>query len=298
MIKNGLSINSAKLYVSSITSFFAYCGESIKVEGIKAEKKQVTYIPTIEELRRMYTIADLRGKVILSLGLDLGWRVGDFITIKKADIPDLNGECPLPIQKTTQKESELSCTFISCETVALLKEYMPNLPTDNEYLFPNRTGGFVEDFLVNGIIQDLATKIHMNIPKGKKFSFHAFRKRVLSTAVTLGIDDEVRCLLVGKAIDASHEVYYGDAKLQDAFLRIRKELSLNGNGNGKVSKLSEDMVNLQTKVETLEKENKYLSNTLKNALTVLAAKDRDLKKFIDNWEGIDHKEEREKEEVD
>jgi integrase len=250
------AINSARSHCVAVGQFFAFCGEPIRL-GLKSERTQKTYIPQIEELQRMYAIADLRGKLILSLGLDLAWRVNDFLGLKKSDIPDLNQECPIPIQKTTNKETEMSSTFISCESVALLKDYMPNLPTNNEYLFPNTAQGHAEDLLINNIIQDLAKKINMPIPKGKRFTFHAFRKRFLSTAVSLGIQEETMCLLVGKSIDPSHEVYYGDAKLVNAFITIRVNalpLIKNGNGNGRVTKLSEDFVKLQSEVEALKKD--------------------------------------------
>jgi integrase len=248
-----LSVNSARSACVAVVQFFSFCGEPIRL-GLKVERTQKSYIPQIEEFQRMYAIADLRGKLILSLGLDLAWRVNDFLELKKSDIPDLTQECPIPIQKSTAKETEISCTFISCESVALLKEYMPNLPTDNEYLFPNTAKGHSEDFLINTIIQDLATKIHMNIPKGKHFSFHAFRKRFLSTATSLGIDEETKCLLVGKAIDVSHEVYYGDAKLLNAFVTVRVNnlpLIKNGNGNGRVTKLDQDVKELQKELKNV-----------------------------------------------
>ena len=275
-----LSVNSARLACMSVVQFFSFCGEPIRV-GLKSERTQKTYIPSIEELQRMYSIADLRGKVILSLGLDLAWRIGDFLSLKKCDIPDLNAECPIPIQKTTAKESELSCTFISCETVALLKEYIPNLSENNEYLFPNRNDGAIEDILCNTIIQELATQIHMKIPEGKHFSFHAFRKRFLSTATSIGIDEETKCLLVGKSIDASHEAYYGDAKLQNAFITIRvKALPLipNTNGNGKVSKLSEEVSKLTERIALLEQQN-FLS---KATFEIIA------RKFNMSPEELDH----------
>jgi hypothetical protein len=247
----------------AVVQFFSFCGEPIRL-GLKTERTQKSYIPQIEEFQRMYAIADLRGKLILSLGLDLAWRVNDFLELKKSDIPDLTQECPIPIQKSTAKETEISCTFISCESVALLKEYMPNLSSDNEYLFPNTAKGHSEDFLINNIIQDLAAKIHMNIPKGKHFSFHCFRKRFLSTATSLGIDEETKCMLVGKAIDASHEVYYGDAKLINAFVTIRVNnlpLIKNGNGNGRVTKIQEEVEQLKGKLSDVT----YALNVLLDA---------------------------------
>jgi len=294
-----LSINSARLMCMAVVQFFSFCGEPIKV-GLKSERTQKVYIPSIEELQKMYAIADLRGKVVLSLALDLAWRVNDFLSLKKSDIPDLNAECPIPIQKTTAKETELSCTFISCETVTLLKEYMPDLPTDNEYLFPNRNNGAIEDFLCNNIIQDLATKIHIKIPEGKHFSFHAFRKRFLSTATTLGIDEETKCLLVGKSIDASHEAYYGDVKLQNAFIAIRvKALPLepNGNGNGKVTKLSEEVKAINEKLEKVINENFELKMNFVSLMNALEEKNINVKKIVETYNAkYEHQAELEKEE--
>jgi integrase len=266
-----LSINSARSNCVAVVQYFSFVGEPIRL-GLKTERTQKTYIPQIDEFQRMYAIADLRGKLILSLGLDLAWRVNDFLSLKKSDIPDLNQECPIPIQKTTQKETEISCTFISCESVALLKEYMPNLPTDNEYLFPNTSKGHAEDSIINSIIQDLATKIQMPIPKGKRFTFHAFRKRFLSTAMSLGIQEETMYLLVGKSIDKSHEVYFGDVKLKNAFVTVRVNnlpLIKNGNGNGRVTKLSEEVTKLQAEIDALKLQNfnaDYKFNILVTAL--------------------------------
>jgi integrase len=225
--KENLSINTTRTLSIGVIQFFAYFGVPIKV-SFKSIITKKTYIPDIADFRRMFNIADLKGKVIISLGLDLAWRISDFITLKKSDIPDLSLECPIQIEKTTFKEKELSSTFISCETVDLLKEYMPTLREENEYLFPTRcNGNHLDDEKINGIIQALAEKINMKIPNGKHFSFHAFRKRFLSTATNLGIDTEVKDLLVGKAIDQSHMTYYGDLKLRNAFIEIRvKALAL------------------------------------------------------------------------
>ncbi len=75
--------------------------------------------------------------MILSLGLDLAWRVSDFAPLRKSDIPDLNQSTPMQLEKITQKESVISSAFISRESVELLKAYVPTLPKENSYLLPS-----------------------------------------------------------------------------------------------------------------------------------------------------------------
>jgi len=281
--KEGLSINSVRTLSIGVIQFFAYFCVPVKVsfKGVITKK---TYIPEISEFRRMYQIADLRGKILTSLGLDLAWRISDFISLKKSDIPDLSLDCPIQIEKLTAKEKELSSTFISCETVQLLKEYMPNLPQDNEFLFPNRNSGHIDDEKVNEIIQGLAQKISMKIPNGKHFSWHAFRKRFLSTATNLGIDTEVKDLLVGKAIDSSHMTYYGDLKLKNAFTEIReKALSLTqtpqtNENHAKIESLENALLESQKRQTALETTNE----ALRKKLAELEKDNNSMQKDIDN----------------
>jgi integrase len=279
--KERLSINTVRTLSIGVIQFFAYWCVPIKV-SFKSVITKKTYIPEVSEFRRMFNCADLRSKVIISLGLDLAWRIGDFIELRKSDIPDLEQECPIQIEKTTFKEKELSSTFISCETIQLLKEYMPKLPQDNEFLFPNRNNGHLDDEKVNEIIQDLAQKISMKIPNGKHFSWHSFRKRFLSTATNLGTDTEVKDLLVGKAIDPSHMTYYGDLKLKDAFTEIRsKALSLTAtpqsNGNhAKVEALENALIEDERKITTLETTNE----TLRKKIQELEGKNNSMEKEV------------------
>jgi integrase len=259
--QQGLGVNTARTNSIGVCQFFRYYSVPIGA-SFKTVVTKKTIIPDISEFRRMYNIADLRGKLIYSLGLDLAWRIDDFINLKKSDIPDLNQECPIQIEKLTAKEKELSSTFISCESVALLKEWMPSLPEDNEYLFPNRNHGHIDTDVVYDYLHDLSKRIGMKIPQGKHFSFHSFRKRFLSTATTLGIDRDVKDLLVGKSVGQSHETYYGDAKLKDAFVKIRMvALSLT---QTEQAVANHDMIeSLQSKLSTAEKELSLYKNILR-----------------------------------
>lgn len=52
------------------------------------------FVPTIQQYRDIFNVGDLRARVILSMGLDLGWRISDFLKIEK-DCLDLNQETPI-----------------------------------------------------------------------------------------------------------------------------------------------------------------------------------------------------------
>ena len=129
-LDQGYALSSARTNTLGIIQFFRYFGMPVNPTIPMPPPTTKTYIPRIDELRRMFQVADLRGKVILSLGLDLAWRISDFIKLKKEEIPDLNGEVPIPFQKVTTKENIVSATFISTETTELSKAYLPNLPKE------------------------------------------------------------------------------------------------------------------------------------------------------------------------
>ncbi|MGD0028615.1 MAG: hypothetical protein ABSC91_06725 [Candidatus Bathyarchaeia archaeon] len=129
------SINSARTSTLGILQFFRFFEMPITLEKGSSVSQTVEttsdFVPTIEQYRGMFNCADLRGRVILRMALDLGWRISDFLEIKKADIPDLNQETPVAFERVTEKEKVIAKGFLSAETVELLKTYMPTLKAEN-----------------------------------------------------------------------------------------------------------------------------------------------------------------------
>jgi hypothetical protein len=52
----------------------------------------------------MFKAANLKERMVLALAVDTGLRISDFLSIKKADLPPLDGESPTAITLLTQKE--------------------------------------------------------------------------------------------------------------------------------------------------------------------------------------------------
>jgi hypothetical protein len=187
------------------------------------------FIPTAEAYREMYKVADdLRGKLIISLGKDLAWRIGDFVNIKKDMLPNLDADPPLPFDLITEKEDVLSKSFISAETVELLKQWLPTLPKDNIYLFASNGKSHIDEETVNRVLRELAAKAEIKIPKNKRLRFHAFRKRFLTTCADLGIDVNIAKILCGKDVESSMLAYLSEVDHRRSFLKVQDILNLTG----------------------------------------------------------------------
>lgn len=71
---------------------------------IELIKTQRSFPLTIEHVRRMYGVGNFCERVLLSVATDLGLRIGDFIQIKKTDLPELSIEAPISFDVMTDKE--------------------------------------------------------------------------------------------------------------------------------------------------------------------------------------------------
>jgi len=126
MIKEGYKINAAKSLTNGLKQLFRYYHMDIKMRTgsnvNRVIKTQRNFPLTIEHVRKMYTIANFRERVILSMATDLGLRIGDFLNIKKKDLPELTLEAPISFDVMTDKEDVVARGFLSQETVTLLKK--------------------------------------------------------------------------------------------------------------------------------------------------------------------------------
>ncbi len=247
-----LTQNSARTQSTGPVSFFRYHGIVILLEKDFWEVRETVgdYVPQIEEYRRMYQTGDIRAKLLISFGLDLAWRIGDITDIKLSELPDLKQEPPLPFEKITEKEKVIGKSFLSIETVELLKAYIPTLKPENPFLFQNGNGSSIQDQSVNSILQTLAKKCGIQIPQGKTLRFHCFRKRFLSTCADCSIDENLARILTGKAVDKSMLAYLGEANLKAAWTKAHDKLYLlNGVIRSKMDSKDAEILKLQAQLD-------------------------------------------------
>jgi len=86
----------------------------------KTVKTPRSFPLAIKHVRAMFQVADLRERVILTLATDLGLRIGDFLELKKTDLPSLDQEAPVSFDIMTNKEDVVAHGFLSQETLDLL----------------------------------------------------------------------------------------------------------------------------------------------------------------------------------
>lgn len=228
--EEGYATNTCRTLCLGIMQYFNFyeVGFGKLKRGSQVSKTVLTdksYPLTIDDLRKMFAVASLRERVILSLAKDLGIRIGDFVEIKKAELPDLNQEAPIPFDIMTGKEEVMAKGHLSAETVELLKVYLPTLANNpNPHLFPTNGKHGIDEDTVGLILKTLAKKAGIVIPKTKQLTFHSFRKLFISTGKNVGVSDDIIKSLCGKSVDSDILTYMTDIQWRENFTKITEQL--------------------------------------------------------------------------
>lgn len=235
LLKEGYSINSARSYCLGLLQLFRFYEMPITIRvGSSVSRTVVStkdFVPTAQQYKAMFQVAsNLRAKLFVSMGLNLGWRVSDFLSITKDMLPDLEQNAPIAFDLITSKEDVIAKSFLASETVELLKQYLPTLPMENPYLFPSKAEKTKEKRIdkdtVTRSLRMLAAKAKITIPKKKRLRFHAFRKRFLTTCADLSIDVNTAKILVGKNVELSMLAYLSEVRHKTAFVKVHDSLRL------------------------------------------------------------------------
>jgi len=230
LIEKGYSINSARNMTLGVRQLFRYYQMPVIMRsGSKVSQTVQTtknFPLTIEHVRKMFEVANLRERTMLSLAVDTGLRISDFLTIKKSDLPPLSEEPPIAFTLLTQKEKITANCFLSKESADLLKTYLPTLQKKNNiYLFSSNSKSHISDEAISKMLNRLAEKAQINL-NGKSLSFHCFRKMFLSTSIDSGIGLTAGKKLCGKAIAKSDDTYLTTVKLREKFAQLKKFLTI------------------------------------------------------------------------
>ena len=230
-------------------------------------KTQRNFPLTIEHIRKMYSVANFRERVILSMATDLGLSVSDFLKIKKQDLPDLSLEAPISFDMITDKEDVVAKGFLSNETVDLLKKYVKTISTDNPYLFPStqKQPKPISRTQMSNLLNDLAKKAGLHINNGKSLTFHCFRKMFLSASIDSGVGLTAGKIMVGKTVDSSDATYLTVVKIREKFSQLKHFLTINQQTiteneataalKKAVAKLSEDLATQRLVSDTVSQKN-------------------------------------------
>ena len=253
LIGQKCSINTARTQTLGIRQLFRFYEMGIRFRtGSKVSKtvKTTKNFPlTIEHVRAMFQVADLRERLVLSMATDLGLRISDFIAPRKADLPSLNQEPPIAFDTMTGKENVVAHGFLSQETADLLKVYLPALEkkNGNPYLFPSNGKSHISDEWLNRLLQRLAEKAQIRL-NGKSLTFHCFRKMFLSASIDSGVGLTAGKKLCGKSIGESDDTYLTTVNLREKFIQLKKFLTIKETAKLESSEVIESLKNAVAKL--------------------------------------------------
>jgi len=226
LLKQGYRINTARTVCLGIMQLFRYYNMGIKLRAGSPVSQTVVstsdFILQPEHVRAMFHVArDLRSKLLVSMGNDLGWRISDILSIKRSELPNLEQETPIEWIRITKKERVVAKSCLSKTTVSLLKEYLSSFPTDNLYLFHNNAEGYIDEETVTARIRDLARDAGIELGN-MKLRWHCFRKMIISQAKNLGIDPDILRVLVGKSVKKDVLTYMTGIDVKTAFNKLQE----------------------------------------------------------------------------
>ena len=84
--------------MDGLRQLFRFFDMDIKNLPTEVTRKTTTvkdYVPSVSEYRDMFNCGNILDRTIISMALDLGWRIGDFVKVKKDMLPNLDKEAPL-----------------------------------------------------------------------------------------------------------------------------------------------------------------------------------------------------------
>lgn len=230
LLEQGYKINSARTLCLGLMQLFRYYNMGIRLRtGSPVSQTVVTtsdFILQQQHVRAMFHAAkDLRSKLLVSMGNDLGWRISDILSIKRSELPNLEQEPPIEWIRITKKEKVVAKSCLSKTTVALLKEHLFSFPTKNLYLFHNNTKNHISDETVNARLRDLAREAGIELGN-MKLRWHCFRKMIISQAKNMGIDPDIIKLLVGKSVKKDVLTYMTGIDVKTAFTKLQEILGI------------------------------------------------------------------------
>ena len=286
LLKQGYTTNTSRALTIGIRQLFRYYQMPVIMRAgskvTKTVKTSKNFPLRIEHVRRMFEVADLRERVILSMSTDLGLRISDFIKIKKGALPSSTQDPPVGFDVMTGKEEVVAHGFLSAETIELLKVYIPTLQKkENPYLFPSNRKRPISDEWLNQLLRKIAEKAQIEL-NGKSLTFHCFRKMFLSTSIDSGIGLTAGKKLCGKAIARSDDTYLTTVKLREKFVQLKKFLAIKQSAKYEiniiekletvVSKLSEELEQQKIVTQAVSGENLKIRKEFKKHVAELNEK--------------------------
>lgn len=282
ILQNGYSVNTGRNYASTARAFSRdVCTPLIVRRGkiAKAKSAKGEHEFSREELAKMFYVADVRGKAILSTAISLGFSVQDFSELKRDFIEGLvNNAIAEKIDfkgfdYERAKTGVESRSHLTPEAVNSLKawfEYVDQKRSEkglpkSEWVWSNGNHEHLDKQTLNDVIKDLVKKA--NIVTTGNIRFHLLRKFLMNAIHDAGFDSWETKRVLGKEIPTSDDTYLKglSRKVTEKFPKAYDYIRLTGYANHnhtRIEDLEAKMQQFEIKLESVEMENATLRRIL------------------------------------
>lgn len=230
-IEKGLAQNSAKSVTTAARSFFAYHREALQFR--KTETRRLTEAHVLREdfrfslpdLKKLFDVADLTEKYVLTAGKSFGLRAGDFLKLTRGDIePYIDRETPIGLGAlNTQKEGVKAYPFVDSDAQPVIKLMLEKMSREGRTQASDRILVFSDEIQLTRVLKRLAQKGGINIG-GKIVRFHCLRK-FLSDHLSSHMSSDKWKQIIGKTL--SESAYVSPDSLREDYARAMSETCFN-----------------------------------------------------------------------
>jgi len=290
LIKRGYAVNTARSYVSTPRAF---CRDNCvlliiprkKISKPKSAMGEHEF--ALGELQRMFHIADVRDKAILSTAISLGFSVEDFANLPRDLIESLVSKALaekidfIGFDYERKKTGVVSRSHLTPDARDSLKawfEYIDKKRTEHkdkdgnpqplpksEWVWCNGNSGSLTDQALNDVIKDLVKKA--NITTTGKIRFHLLRKFLMNALHDAGFTDWEVKRAIGKEIPTTDSTYLQglSRKLSEKFQDVYSYIKLTGymNKNGlRVDELEQKVLQQEQTINYLITMNEILTHSI------------------------------------
>lgn len=285
LLKKGYSRNTVRNHTTAVRSFFSTECQRLQIRkgriaSVQMAKGEHTF--SQRDVQTMYHVADVRDKAILSTAISLGWGIGDFLDLEREFIEKLinraksEGQDFIRFDWERKKTGQPIMGVLTPEALDDLErwiEYSKKYKDSKGWLWASARRGRLKPESVNDAIQRLAEESGISLIGSIRF--HLFRKFLMNTLATNGLNEFEVKIIVGKKVPLTDLTYLQTLK-NSAFKKYEEaypNFSLTTIVNSRIPKLQETVMNQQ-----------YEINDLETRLDILTKRNVALEKRLENFE--------------
>ncbi|MCJ7424418.1 hypothetical protein MUP01_09160 [Candidatus Bathyarchaeota archaeon] len=177
---------------------------------------------SLDDLAKMWAVADLNEKYVLAAGKSFGLRAGDFLRLTRGDLEPYvdKGEPPISIGAyRTQKEGTTAYPFIDTDALEIIKLKLVQMARDSLTKATDKMLPYGYEVQLSRVIRRIVERAGLNVGS-KQVRFHCMRKFLIDHLSSFMSESKWK-LIVGKSI--SESAYVSPDSLREDYKRAMAE---------------------------------------------------------------------------